>query len=81
MDNRNHHLDLTFETNRILLKYCLIKQKNLFSKSIFAGFCILELPKLVIYFWFYCKILPNFGEDNVVLHYLDNFLRVFRYSS
>ena len=77
MDNRNHHLDLTFENNRILPKYCPIKQKILFSKSIFAGLCMLELPKLVLNFWFHCKILPIFGEDNVVKHFLHTHSFVF----
>ena len=71
MDNRSHHFNLTFENIRLLPIYCLIKQNILFPKSIFAGFCIIELPKLIIYFWFHCKLLPYFGEDNVVLHYLD----------
>ena len=71
MDNRSHHFNLTFKNLRLLPIYCLSKQNILFSKPIFAGFCILELPKLVIFFWFHCKLLPCFGEDNVVLHYLD----------
>ena len=40
---------------------------NLF---IYAGFCILELSKSVMYQCYYCKILPYFGEDNVELHFM-----------
>ena len=31
----------------------------------------MELSKLLMYEWYYDKIQPYFGEDNLELHYLD----------
>ena len=42
-----------------------------FTKPIYVGFCVLELSKHLMYEWYYDKMQPYFGEDNLVLHYLD----------
>ena len=51
--------------------YSFIKESIKFTKHICAGFCALESSKLLMYEWFYDKMEPYFGEDNLELHYLD----------
>ena len=51
--------------------YSLNKETIKFRKPIYVGFCVLELSKLLRYEWYYDKMQPYFGEDNLELHYLD----------
>ena len=51
--------------------YSFNKETIKYTKSIYVGFCVLELSKLLMYDWYYDKMQPNFGEDNLELHYLD----------
>ena len=41
------------------------------TKPIYVGFSVLELSKLLLYEWFYDKMQPYFGKDNLELHHLD----------
>ena len=51
--------------------YSFNKETIKFTKPIYIGFCVLELSKLLMYEWYYDKMQPYFGEDNLELHYLD----------
>ena len=51
--------------------YSFNKETIKFTKPIYVGFCVLELSKLLMYEWYYDKMQPYFGEDNLELHYLD----------
>ena len=51
--------------------YTFNKETIKFTKPIYIGFCVLELSKLLMYEWYYDKMQPYFGEDNLELHYLD----------
>ena len=51
--------------------YSFNKETIKFTKPVYVGFCVLELSKLLMYEWFYDKMQPNFGGDNLELHYLD----------
>ena len=51
--------------------YSFNKETVKLTKPIYAGFCVLELSKLLMYEWYYDKMQPYFGEDNLELHYLD----------
>ena len=51
--------------------YSFNKESIKFTKPIYVGFSVLELPKLLMYESFYDKMQPYFGEDNLELHYLD----------
>ena len=51
--------------------YSFNKETIKFTKPIYIGFCVLELSKLLMYEWYYDKMQPFFGEDNLELHYLD----------
>ena len=51
--------------------YSFNKETINFTKPIYVGFCVWELSKLLMYEWYYDKIQPYFGEDNLELHYLD----------
>ena len=51
--------------------YLLNKETIKITKPIYVGFCILELPKLLMYEGYYDKMQPYFGEDFLELHYLD----------
>ena len=51
--------------------YTFNKETIKFTKPIYVGFCVLELSKLLMYEWYYDKMQPYFGEDNLELHYLD----------
>ena len=48
-----------------------INKEKVFSKPIHAGFCVLELSKIKQKQRYYCKMLPYFGEENIVLYYMD----------
>ena len=51
--------------------YSFNKESIKFTKPIYVGFCVLELSKLRMYEWYYDKMQPYFGEDNLELPYLD----------
>ena len=51
--------------------YSFNKETIKFTKLIYVGFCVLELLKLLMYEWYYDKMQPFFGEDNLELQYLD----------
>ena len=51
--------------------YSFNKETIKFTKPIYIGFCVLELSKLLMYEWYYDKMQPYFGVDNLELHYLD----------
>ena len=62
--------DKIVEYEKISL-YSFNKESIKFTKPIYVGFCVLELSKLLMYEWYYDKMQPYFGEDNLELHYLD----------
>ena len=71
--NRQSNLffdDKLAEYEKISL-YSFKKESIKFTKPIYVGFSVLELSKLLLYEWFYDKIQPFFGEDNLDLLYLD----------
>ena len=41
------------------------------DKTIYLGFSVLELSKLLMYETFYDKLQPYFGEKNLQLPYMD----------
>ena len=51
-----------------------------FTKPIYFGFSVLELSKRLMYEWYYDKMQPFFGGDNLDLQYLatDSFIFSFR---
>ena len=51
--------------------YSFNKESIKFKKPIYVGFSVLELSKLLKYEWYYDKMQPYFGEDNLELNYLD----------
>ena len=51
--------------------YSFNKETIKFTKPIYIGFCVLELSKLLMYEWYYEKMQPYFGEDNLEFPYLD----------
>ena len=51
--------------------YSFNKESIKFTRPIYVGFSVLELSKLLMYEWFYVKMLPYFREDKLELHYLD----------
>ena len=51
--------------------YSFKKEMFKFTNPIYVGFSVLELSKLLGYEWYYDKMQPYFGEDNLELHYLD----------
>ena len=51
--------------------YSFNKETIKFTKPIYVGFCVLELSKFLMYEWYYDKMQPFFGEDNLELHSLD----------
>ena len=55
----------------IFILYSFNKGSIKFTKPIYVGFSVLELSKLVMYEWYYDKMQPYFGEDNLELHSLD----------
>ena len=60
--------------------YSFNKESIKFTKPIYFGFSVLELSKLLMYEWYYDKMQPYFGEDNLELHYLhtDSFIFSFK---
>ena len=56
--------------------YSFNKETIKVTKPTYVGFCVLELSKLLMYEWYYDKMQPYFGEDNLELHYLvtDSFI-------
>ena len=51
--------------------YSFNKESIKFTKPIYVGFSVLDLSKLLMYQWYYDKMEPYFGEDNLELHYVD----------
>ena len=51
--------------------YSFNKESIKFTKANHVGFSVLEISKLLMYERYYDKMQPNFGEDNLELHYLD----------
>ena len=41
------------------------------DKPIYLGFSVLELSKLLMFETYYDKLQPNFGQENIKLHYMD----------
>ena len=62
--------DKNAEYKKISL-YSFIKESIKFTKPNCVGFSVLKLSKLLVYEWYYDKMQPYFGEDNLELHYLD----------
>ena len=60
--------------------YSFNKESNKFTKPIYVGFSVLELSELLMYEWYYDKMQPYFGEDNLELLYLvtDSFIFSFK---
>ena len=46
------------------------RNKLTFKKPIYLGFCILELSKLLMYEFYYDKLVEYF-KNNIELHYMD----------
>ena len=59
--------------------YSFNKESIKFTKPIYVGFSVLELSKLLMYERYYDKMQPNFGEDNLELHYLDTDAFIFSF--
>ena len=59
--------------------YSFNKEAIKFTKPIYVGFSILDLSKLLMYEWYYDKMQPYFGVDNLELHYLDTDLFLFSF--
>ena len=59
--------DKTAENEKFNL-YTFNKETIKFTKPIYVGFCVLELSKLLMYEWYYDKMQPYVGEDNLELH-------------
>ena len=51
--------------------YVFRKNEVLMDKPIYLGFAALELSKLHMYETYYDKLQPNFGQENIQLHYTD----------
>ena len=62
--------DKTAELEKFRL-YSFNKESINFTKRFYVGFSVLDLSKLLMYEWYYYKMQPFFGEDNLGLHYLD----------
>ena len=43
------------------------------DKPIYLGFAVLELSKLLLYETYYDILQPYFGQENIHLHYVDNY--------
>ena len=63
--------DKIAEYEKFSFFYSFNKESIKFTKPIYVGFSVLELSKLLMYEWYYDKMQPYFGEDNLELHYLD----------
>ena len=51
---------------------CTFKQNEvLMDKPIYLGFSVLELCKLLMYETSYDKVQPDFGQENIQLHYME----------
>ena len=72
--------DKTAEYEKLSL-YLFIKESIKFTKPIYVGFSVLELSKLLMYEWYYDKMQPYFGEDDLELHYLDTDFFIFPFKS
>ena len=49
-----------------------LKQNEvLMDKPIYLGFSVLQLSKVLMYEIYYDKLQPNFGQENIHLHYVD----------
>ena len=44
------------------------KESIKFSKPTYVAFCVLESSKMFINEWYYDKMQPYFGHDNLELH-------------
>ena len=62
--------DKNAEYEKFIL-YSFNKETIKFAKPIYVGFSVLDPSKLLMYEWYYDKLQPYFGEDNLELHYLD----------
>ena len=51
--------------------YTIKQNEVLMFKSIYRGFVVLEVSKLLLYETFYDIFQPFFGEKNIQLHYMD----------
>ena len=51
--------------------YSFNKEIIKFNNPVYVGFSVLELSKFLIFEWYYDKMQPYVGEDNLELHYLD----------
>ena len=51
---------------------CTLKENEvLMDKSIYLGFALLELSKIMIYETFYDTLQAYFGQENIQLHYVE----------
>ena len=55
-----NYVSFTFKQNEVLM-----------DKSIYLGFSVSELSKLLMYETYYDKFQTYFGEENIQLHYTD----------
>ena len=51
--------------------YTVRQNEVLMDKTIYLGFTVLELSKLLMYETYYDKLQPYFGQKNIQLHYMD----------
>ena len=60
--------------------YSFNKESIKFTKPIYVGFSVLELSKVLMYEWYYDKMQPYLGEDNLEIQYLgtDSFIFSFK---
>ena len=62
------------------LNLCSFNKESIkFTKPIFVGFSVLELSKVLLFEWYYDKMQPYFGKDNLELHYLHTYSFLFSF--
>ena len=51
--------------------YTFKQNEVLMDKTIYLGFSVLELNKLLMYQTYYDILKPYFGQENIQIHYID----------